>query len=493
VKTNAKPAGTEISMVSRQMSPNSELPIAMPSAFLSAADFVDAYTTTDKTIADLTAKFVSQAGEAKKAQDDVLPHLAFMQSLLSKKGSNHEFVIQARKKGNKIPWWRDYYEKYKDSLWESLRTMERRIAAYRRDPSTPTTKGGKGTKPKHLTQLEHKLLGTATCVREVIVDLRAGRTDEAIAKLEKNTPTQDRIAEHLERGVEPTHANPDGDAKFDSDEPESTSGPADQLKVELANEPDRDVASRMLTEYLQTVANQFANDRIKIKEVKATVEFVARDHRILPKDWLEKRDQKAEPTLCKCTGVAEFMQRRRVQEWSNGKWSKERVIFSGDESNYRVVTEESARKLAPEVFETPATPEPGSGSAPGQQREEPPAQQGGADSTTSPNHAIETRESELDLGAPSKLEQAEAWLRRYLCRGPMPIPDSYIKNGLCRYNYAPDQLPPPGIGKKTIDQAIINLGVQRLPSGPQGGIRWHLPEPEGATPQSKPPKPPEGL
>jgi hypothetical protein len=85
---------------------------------------------------------------------------------------------------------------------------------------------------------------------------------------------------------------------------------------------------------------------------------------------------------------------------------------------------------------------------------------------------------------PSKLERAEAWLRRYLGNGPMPIPDSYIKNGLCRYNYSPDALPPFGIGKKTIDRAIINLGVQRLPSGPRGGVRWHLPTEEKTTEQA---------
>ncbi|MGA3104548.1 MAG: hypothetical protein ABSD53_08715 [Terriglobales bacterium] len=71
--------------------------------------------------------------------------------------------------------------------------------------------------------------------------------------------------------------------------------------------------------------------------------------------------------------------------------------------------------------------------------------------------------------------QAEAWLRRYLKNGPMPIPDTYIKNGLCRYNYPPDALPPAGVGKKTIDKAILNLGVRRLRSGPRGGVRWQLP------------------
>src|ERR1700675_3056122 len=71
--------------VSRQMSPNSALPTVTPPALQSVADFVDAYTTTDKTIADLTAQFVVKAADAKQKQDDILPHLAYMQSLLSKK------------------------------------------------------------------------------------------------------------------------------------------------------------------------------------------------------------------------------------------------------------------------------------------------------------------------------------------------------------------------------------------------------------------------
>ena len=52
-----------------------------------------------------------------------------------------------------------HYESYKDRLWESLRTMERRIDGYRKDPSVRPTGNGKGTdKPKHLTLLEYKLL-----------------------------------------------------------------------------------------------------------------------------------------------------------------------------------------------------------------------------------------------------------------------------------------------------------------------------------------------
>ncbi len=95
------------SKVSRQMSPNGALPTVTPPTFQSVSDFVEAYKTTDKTIADLTGKFVEAADVAKQKQDEIVPHLAFMQSLLSKKGSNHHFVIEARKIGNKVPWWTD--------------------------------------------------------------------------------------------------------------------------------------------------------------------------------------------------------------------------------------------------------------------------------------------------------------------------------------------------------------------------------------------------
>jgi hypothetical protein len=214
MKTNAKPAGTEITIVSRQMSPNSAFPEVVPPEFRSLADFVAAYKTTDKTISDLTGGFVKAVDVAKGKQDDIVPHLAFMQSLLSKKGSSHHLIIEAREKGHKIPWWRDYYEKYKDRLWGSLRTMERRIAAYRKDPSIGTTRPANGSgRPKHLTQLEHKLLGTATNVHEALPDIKAGHIDQAIKKLTHDLPTQDRIEEHLKRGVKPSHDNPDGDAR----------------------------------------------------------------------------------------------------------------------------------------------------------------------------------------------------------------------------------------------------------------------------------------
>jgi hypothetical protein len=125
------------------------------------------------------------------------------------------------------------------------------------------------------------------------------------------------------------------------------------------------------------------------------------------------------------------------------------------------------------VIATALTPPPATGPGPA-----PVEQRNASDLNIHPSDQPEPKESQPNSVVPGKLEQAEAWLRRYLRNGPMPIPDSYIKSGLCRYNYPPGQLPPDGVGKKTIDKAIISLGIQKLPSGPRGGIRWHLPTPE---------------
>ena len=148
--------------------------VAAP-AFQSVVDFVSAYTDKKNTIDDLTNKFVDKAGEAKEAQDDILPHLAEMQSLLSKKGTNHHLVIAARKEGHKIPWWTEYYESYKGKLWESLRTMERRIAAYRKDPTAPATKPDRDP-VSHFNKAARKALieGNHRAV-EIVSALEAGR------------------------------------------------------------------------------------------------------------------------------------------------------------------------------------------------------------------------------------------------------------------------------------------------------------------------------
>jgi len=161
--------------VTRQTSRNSISPPLSASTFQSLADFLSAYNSKKETIDDLTGKFVEKANKAKQAQDDILPHLADMQSLLSKKGTNHHLVIAARKQGHKIPWWTEYYESYKDKLWESLRTMERRIAEYRNDPTAPATTRDSDPVP-HFNRAERKALieGNHRAV-EIVAALEAGR------------------------------------------------------------------------------------------------------------------------------------------------------------------------------------------------------------------------------------------------------------------------------------------------------------------------------
>jgi len=185
------------------------------------------------TLAVVGSDAKTQARERSAKPQDIVPYLAYMQSLLSKKGSNHHLVIEARKNGKNIPWWTDYFTRYKTRLWESLRTMERRIDAYRKDPSVPTKKVGNGNrsdKPKHLTQLEHKLLGTATTVHEALTDIRAGRIDDAVKKLKENVPTQDRIEEYLQHGVKPTLAGTDGNAKPQADNSEQQTDSKERIE-----------------------------------------------------------------------------------------------------------------------------------------------------------------------------------------------------------------------------------------------------------------------
>lgn len=169
-----KNAGVVSSPITRQMSRNLDVAVGAP-AFQSVPDFLSAYDAKKKTIDDLTGKFALKAAEAKQMQDDILPHLAYMQSLLSKKGANHHLVIAARKQGKEIPWWTEYYESYKERLWESLRTMERRIAAYRNDPTAPTPKRNTDSVP-HLNKAAQKVLieGNHKAV-EIVAALEAGR------------------------------------------------------------------------------------------------------------------------------------------------------------------------------------------------------------------------------------------------------------------------------------------------------------------------------
>lgn len=62
--------------------------------------------------------------------------------------------------------------------------------------------GSKAEKPPHLTQLEAKLLGTASAAHEVVKAIKqGGNADAAIREFERNAPTPERIEEYVERPV----------------------------------------------------------------------------------------------------------------------------------------------------------------------------------------------------------------------------------------------------------------------------------------------------
>ena len=79
------------------------------------------------------------------------------------------------------------------------------------------------------------------------------------------------------------------------------------LKAALESEPDSNVASKLLTDHVQTVAAQFANERIRVMHVGVRVEFAGRNRRIMPGDFLEILEPlplgSSTNSLGKCTGM----------------------------------------------------------------------------------------------------------------------------------------------------------------------------------------------
>lgn len=213
-----KGSGSE---VTRQMSPNSGAAAPAAPVLRSVSDFVSVYDDTKKTIDDLADKFAAKAGEAERVQDEILPHLAHMQSLLSKKGPNHDLVVEARKHGHKIPWWTEYYESYKGKLWESLRTMERRIAAYRSDPKAPVSKPERDTDPvPRLNKADRKALIEGNHrANELVAALEAGRdgkTEVASFKAVMHAGRLDDIVQaHLAEPEKPHGSRPFGESGKD--------------------------------------------------------------------------------------------------------------------------------------------------------------------------------------------------------------------------------------------------------------------------------------
>ena len=130
----------------------------------------------------------------------------------------------------------------------------------------------------------------------------------------------------------------------------------DRITGELAAEPDRGKAADMLQEYLQTVAQRILPPSMSILCVTVLdLQFAGRAHRIEVGDWLEKQNRNAggRKTLAKCTTSAFSKQQMRpkLRDWddSKGKWGHEHMVYD-DHADYKVVTDQAARALAPEAF-----------------------------------------------------------------------------------------------------------------------------------------------
>jgi len=351
----------------------------------------------------MTFRELDQAidGELCRVRDLLIPHLVRMRELLSNQGKRTDLPSDIPKKLT----WQAWIESKKGILG-SISTVNRMLReaydeAHRKNVCVECgrTKGHKTTcskyvapDPERLTALEKKFVGSAVQQHEALKDYYSGRTDAdaTLKALITTIPTHQALEEYTSLGGdgiedEGNKKAEEANQKLEEQEKyiaelgseiarlnaengalqqrlgelaKATKNLTDEaITVDLAAEPDTSVASKMLTDYFSSASNRVLPAHMALSVIDASVRIAGRDHRIMPGDFLEKQEPNLAPTLCKCTGVAEFMQRRRVQEWDGGKWDKEHVVFSGDETNYRVVTEDVARRLRAEAFPTLTSPE----------------------------------------------------------------------------------------------------------------------------------------
>jgi len=125
----------------------------------------------------------------------------------------------------------------------------------------------------------------------------------------------------------------------------------DQITSTLAAEPDTYQAEKLLREYLSSVAQRVLPSKMRLGPMSVSVRLVGRNTRIMPNDFLEKKNEKSQPpSLCRCSTERSEAGRLKVSEWDGSEWGTLHVIYNNYASDYRVVTEERARQLAPEAF-----------------------------------------------------------------------------------------------------------------------------------------------
>jgi hypothetical protein len=200
----------------------------------------------------------------------------------------------------------------------------------------PATETSKATEPGAVT---------------TVTDVDAGELDEdresdsTISSLEKEITRLNAENENLQQRLAAINAVPENLRN-------------ETIAATLAAEPDTAQAGKFLTAYFTTVGERVLPPGMALVTVNVIVRLVGRESRIMPGDFLEKQTkQRMPPTLCKCTTEVSDAGRQKVIEWVKGHWAKSHVIYSSDGSDYRVITEEAARVLAPEAFPTLTPPE----------------------------------------------------------------------------------------------------------------------------------------
>jgi hypothetical protein len=131
--------------------------------------------------------------------EETTKELSYMQALLSKKGTNHEIVIQARKEGHNIQWWSDYFATVQPALGVSLREAQRRVKAYRAGEL------GDGSKKKDKPNPDHQfnkaerntVVAAAVAGRELADAIEAGRDGKEEAKAFRKIQHGDRLNDVL--------------------------------------------------------------------------------------------------------------------------------------------------------------------------------------------------------------------------------------------------------------------------------------------------------
>ena len=157
----------------------------------------------------------TKARTAIDSQADVILALAKVQAILSQRGKEK----MRRDAGIKLTWTSYYQWFQKEFKFElTLRAVQYKItelAGKNRNRkctecgktgshATSCSKYKEPTLP-HLTQLEAKLLDTASRAHGIVKAVKqGGNLDEAIAEFESNAPTEEKLVEYAERPVKPS-------------------------------------------------------------------------------------------------------------------------------------------------------------------------------------------------------------------------------------------------------------------------------------------------